>query len=73
MITAVHHQLLASAMATKLAHEIDSNNQIGCMLAAGSYYPETCKPEDIGKQFVTIEKSICLQMFKQEVIIIIMH
>ena len=37
MITAVHHQLLASAMATKLAHEIDSNNQIGCMLAAGSY------------------------------------
>ena len=49
MITAVHHQLLASAMATKLAHEIDSNNQIGCMLAAGSYYPETCKPEDYWK------------------------
>ena len=71
MITAVHHQLLASAMATKLAHEIDSNNQIGCMLAAGSYYPETCKPEDYWK--ATIEKSICLQMFKQEVIIIIMH
>ncbi len=45
-ITAVHHQLIASSLVTKLAHEIDQNNQIGCMLAAGSYYPETCKPED---------------------------
>ena len=25
---------------------LDEKNQIGCMLAAGSYYPETCKPED---------------------------
>ena len=24
--------------------EVDEKNQIGCMLAAGSYYPETCKP-----------------------------
>ena len=24
-------------------------NQIGCMLAAGSYYPATCKPEDYWK------------------------
>lgn len=46
MITCVHHQLVASAMVTKLAHEVDEKNQIGCMLAAGSYYPETCKPED---------------------------
>lgn len=45
-ITAVHHQLIASALATKMAHEIDQENQIGCMVAAGSYYPETCKPED---------------------------
>ena len=45
MITCVHHQLVASAMATKLAHEVDEKNQVGCMLAAGSYYPETCKPE----------------------------
>lgn len=47
---AVHHQLSSKVpMATKHAHEIDSNNQIGCMLAAGSYYPETCKPEDYWK------------------------
>ena len=49
MLTAVHHQLVASALATKLAHEVDSENQIGCMLAAGSYYPETCRPEDYWK------------------------
>lgn len=49
MLTAVHHQLVASALATKLVHEVDSENQIGCMLAAGSYYPETCRPEDYWK------------------------
>lgn len=48
-ITAVHHQLVASALATKMAHEINQENQIGCMVAAGSYYPETCKPEDYWK------------------------
>ena len=49
MITAVHHELIASALVTKIAHEIDPNNKIGCMMAAGSYYPETCKPEDYWK------------------------
>lgn len=46
MFTCAHHELIASALVTKLAHEIDPANQIGCMLAAGTYYPETCKPED---------------------------
>lgn len=38
--------MVASAKATKLAHEIDPNNQVGCMLAGGSHYPYTCRPED---------------------------
>lgn len=42
-----HHELVASALATKIAHEIDPENQVGCMLAGGSYYPYTCKPEDV--------------------------
>lgn len=42
-----HHELVASALATKLAHEIDEKNQVGCMLAAGQFYPLTCKPEDV--------------------------
>ena len=37
----------ASAIATKLAHEIDPENKVGCMLAAGQYYPHTCHPRDV--------------------------
>ena len=44
---AAHHELLASAIATKIAHEVDPENQVGCMLAAGSNYAYTCKPEDV--------------------------
>ncbi len=44
---AAHHELVASAMATKLAHQIDPENKIGCMLAAGQYYPYSCDPEDV--------------------------
>lgn len=44
---AAHHELVASALATKLAHEIDPENQVGCMLAAGQFYPLTCNPDDI--------------------------
>lgn len=44
---AAHHELVASAIATRIAHEVDPENQVGCMLAAGHYYPYSCKPEDI--------------------------
>ncbi|MBM7642794.1 6-phospho-beta-glucosidase [Streptococcus loxodontisalivarius] len=43
---AAHHELVASALATKIAHEIDPENKVGCMLAAGQYYPNTCNPAD---------------------------
>lgn len=43
---AAHHELVASAIATKLAHEIDPENKVGCMLAAGPYYPNTAHPRD---------------------------
>lgn len=46
---AAHHELVASAIATKVAHEIDPENKIGCMLAAGNYYPLTPNPEDVFK------------------------
>lgn len=42
-----HHILVASALATKLAHEWDPENQVGCMLAGGSFYPYSCNPEDV--------------------------
>lgn len=44
---ASHHELVASAIATKIAHEVDKNNKVGCMLAAGIYYPYSSKPEDV--------------------------
>jgi 6-phospho-beta-glucosidase len=44
---AAHHQLVASALVTKIAHEINQENKIGCMLAAGEVYPYSCKPTDI--------------------------
>ena len=43
---AAHHQLLSSALATKIAHEVDPENMVGCTLAGGSHYPYTCRPED---------------------------
>lgn len=45
--TSVYHQLLASSLATEMAHKIDSKNLIGCMMAAGAYYPKTCSPNDV--------------------------
>lgn len=44
---AAHHELVASAIATKIAHEVDSENKVGCMLAAGDTYSYTCNPEDV--------------------------
>lgn len=44
---ALHNQLVASAKVVKLAHQIDSENKMGCMLAYHCGYPYTCKPEDI--------------------------
>lgn len=43
----VHHELIASAWATKIAHEIDPENMVGCMMCAGDFYPYSCRPEDV--------------------------
>ncbi len=44
---AAHHELLASALAVELAHEIGPDNRVGCMLAAGNTYPYSCNPKDV--------------------------
>ena len=44
---AAHHELVASAKAVKLAHAIMPDAMVGCMLAAGQFYPRTCAPEDV--------------------------
>lgn len=42
-----HHELLASALAVKLAHERMPKALVGCMLAGGSFYPYSCDPKDV--------------------------
>lgn len=44
---AIHHQLVASALAVKACHEIIPDAQVGNMLLGGLMYPLTCKPEDV--------------------------
>lgn len=44
---AIHHQLVASAAAKKLAQEIDPRMKIGMMLGDDTTYPATCAPADV--------------------------
>lgn len=46
---AVHHELVASAKAVKMAHEIDPANQVGCMVVGITVYPLSPDPDDILK------------------------
>jgi 6-phospho-beta-glucosidase len=46
---AAHHQLLASAKAVKLAHDINPEMKVGCMALFGLNYPRTCHPDDVLK------------------------
>lgn len=43
---AIHHELVASARATKIAHDIDPANKVGCMILAVPRYPLTPDPQD---------------------------
>lgn len=46
---AMHHQFVASALATKITHENIPGAQIGCMLTKLTFYPRTCNPKDVLK------------------------
>ncbi len=54
---AAHHELVASALATKMAHEINGENKVGCMFAAGSAYPYSCRPEDVWEALITDQEN----------------
>lgn len=47
MYQAVHHQFVACARAYQIGKAIDPDAYIGTMLADGTYYPASCKPEDV--------------------------
>ena len=44
---AIHHEFVASALATKLCHEIIPGAKIGCMILSLPMYPLTSDPEDV--------------------------
>ena len=44
---AIHHELVASASATRIAHEINPDLKVGCMVIAMPIYPLTPDPADV--------------------------
>lgn len=44
---AVHHELVASALAVKLGHELMPGAKIGCMILSMPTYPLTPSPDDV--------------------------
>lgn len=55
----LHHQFLGSAKAVKIAHEINPNFEVGCMVAGGpSSYPATPNPKDILKTQKKLQDSV---------------
>lgn len=44
---AIHHELVASALATKIGHEINPDFKIGCMILSMPIYPLSPDPADV--------------------------
>ncbi len=57
----LHHQFVASALTVQLAHEIDPQNQVGCMVVGTVSYPRTCNPDDVLKnqKFLQLGNYLC--------------
>jgi 6-phospho-beta-glucosidase len=47
LFQAAHHELVASALATRIAHEMLPGSQVGCMVIAMPVYPLTSDPADV--------------------------
>lgn len=60
----LHHQFVASALAVKMAHEIDPNYQVGCMQIMATSYGLTCDPHD---QIVNQERNHLMNWFCSDV------
>lgn len=44
---AIHHEMVASALAVKIAHEINPEYQVGCMILSMPVYPLSPDPADV--------------------------
>ncbi len=55
---AIHHELVASASVTRMAHQINPDLQVGCMIIAIPAYPLTPDPADVWKAKSTERESL---------------
>ena len=44
---AMHHQFIASALATKIIHQKNKEAMVGCMITKRTVYPFSCDPADV--------------------------
>lgn len=56
MYQAAHYELVASAEAVKLGHEINPDFKIGCMIAMCPIYPYSCNPKDMMMSVSAMQK-----------------
>lgn len=54
---ALHHEFVASAKVTQLAHEIDPQNKIITMTSYGPIYPYSCNPDDVMLSLLSQQKN----------------
>lgn len=59
---AIHHEMVASASAVKIAHEINPEFQVGCMILSMPVYPLSPNPADVIK---AMEESHTHDMFTE--------
>ena len=62
---AAHHELVASALATKIAHEVNPQNQVGCMLAGGNFYLTLVSQKTCGWRWRKIARTCSLSMSRR--------
>ena len=55
----LHNQLVASARAVKLAHQINPQNKVGCMIAGLCTYPLTPDPADVMDTYKYFQDIFC--------------
>lgn len=66
---AAHHELVASALATKIAHQVNPQNQVGCMLAGGNSTPIPVSRKMSGWRWKKIVKTCSLSMCRHAALI----
>ena len=67
-LQALHHLMIASALANKAARKINPHFQMGAMLALSGIYPATCHPDDVFGAYAFRRKALMFSdvMFRGE-------